>query len=329
MALPTKLVLVISADLPAAWAVNAAAVLGLSMGGRLPVPPAPDAKDASGGLHAGLNPHPVPVLSATPEQLRGLYAKARAREDVVTVGFNEVARQARDYDDYLAALAATPGEEIDFVAVAVFGPRNRVTALTKRFPLHPPEAEPRDSASPGEGQRRAEIWPAAGDRRFSTPATGDERPMLTEILRAQRSTLELKCSGLESELARRSVEPSTLSLLGLVRHLADVERRWFRRVLAGQDAPPLFSSATDPDGDFDGAAPDPEAVAAAWEAWRGEVTFAQAFTAGAPDLDVEGHDDWRGTVSLRWVLIHLIEEYARHNGHADLLRERIDGAVGL
>lgn len=81
--------------------------------------------------------------------------------------------------------------------------------------------------------------------------------MLVDFLGAQRATLELKCGGLDVELSRRSVEPSTLSLLGLVRHLADVERRWFRRVLAGQAAPPLFSSEAVPDGDFDGAAPDP------------------------------------------------------------------------
>ncbi|WP_119729965.1 DinB family protein [Thermomonospora amylolytica] len=151
--------------------------------------------------------------------------------------------------------------------------------------------------------------------------------MLVNVLAAQRATLERKCAGLNAELARRSVEPSTLSLLGLVRHLADVERRWFRHVLAGQDAPARFSSAENPDGDFDGA--EPAAVPAAWQAWREEVAFAESFVAGAPHLDIEGHDAWRGRVSLRWVLIHMIEEYARHNGHADLLRERIDGARGL
>ncbi|MFI6790420.1 DUF664 domain-containing protein [Nonomuraea sp. NPDC050383] len=327
MALPTKLVLVVRADLPAASAVNAAAVLGLSMGGRLPVAPAADAKDASGGLHAGLNPHPVPVLSATPEQLRELYAKASAGEGLVTVGFNEVARRARDYDDYLAALAVTPGDKIDHVAVAVFGPRNRVTALTKRLPLHGPAPERHEAA--GGRRRRGGLFPTADDRRFSTPATGDERWMLMDVLRAQRATLEMKCSGLDAELSRRSVQPSTLSLLGLVRHLTDVERRWFRHVLGGQDAQPLFSSPADPDGDFDGAVADPAVVAAAWEAWRAEVAFADGFVADAPDLDVEGDDAWRGRVSLRWVLIHLIEEYARHNGHADLLRERIDGTIGV
>lgn len=178
--------------------------------------------------------------------------------------------------------------------------------------------------------RRAEMFVAEeDDPRFSGPATGDERRMLVDFLKAQRTTLELKCTGLEAELAHRSVEPSTLSLLGLVRHLADVERRWFRRILAGLDVQPLFSSATDPDGDFDGAVSDPSVVAAAWEAWRAEVAFADRFVAEAPDLDVAGLDAWRGEVSLRWVLIHMVEEYARHNGHADLLRERIDGATGV
>lgn len=178
--------------------------------------------------------------------------------------------------------------------------------------------------------RRAQFFDSAeSEDRFAAPATGDERVLLTDVLAAQRATLELKCAGLDAELALRSVEPSTLSLLGLVRHLADMERRWFRRVLAGQEASALFSSEADPDGDFDGAVSGPGVVAAAWEAWRDEVAFAESFTAAAPDLDVEADDEWRGKVSLRWVLIHMIEEYARHNGHADLLRERIDGAVGI
>ncbi len=177
---------------------------------------------------------------------------------------------------------------------------------------------------------RAELFTApAPDRRFTGPATGDERPLLAGFLADQRATLELKCAGLGTELSRRTVEPSTLSLLGLVRHLADVERRWFRRVLAGEAADPLFSSPDDPDGAFEGATADPDALAAAWSAWHAETAFADHFTARAAHLDVEGHDAWRGTVSLRWVLVHMIEEYARHNGHADLLRERLDGAIGL
>lgn len=169
------------------------------------------------------------------------------------------------------------------------------------------------------------------DPRVDPPTQGDERAMLAGFLRWQRQTLELKCAGFDSvDLARRSVEPSTLSLLGLVRHLADVERGWFRRVMAGQDAPPHFYSKGDPDGDFDGAVADPELVVQAWKTWRAEVAFAERFVAEAPDLDITGKtlDPWRGAMSLRWVLVHMVEEYARHNGHADLLRQRIDGAVG-
>ncbi len=169
------------------------------------------------------------------------------------------------------------------------------------------------------------------DPRAEPPTTGSELATLTGFLGWHRTTLELKCSGLDAEaMARRSVEPSSLSLLGLVRHLAEVERSWFRRLLAGQDAPPLFYSPEDPDGDFDGARPDPAVVAEAWHAWREEVTFAEHFVAAAPSLDMVGKrgDKSRGPMSLRWVLTHMIEEYCRHNGHADLLRERIDGAVG-
>ncbi|MCX4673305.1 DinB family protein [Streptomyces sp. NBC_01381] len=179
-------------------------------------------------------------------------------------------------------------------------------------------------------RRRAEMFvEAERDGRLSARTTGDEREMLADFLTAQRTTLEMKCAGLQRELSRRSVAPSTLSLLGIVRHLAEVERRWFRCVLAGEDAPPLFVSADRPDHDFEGAVPDPAVIAEAWEAWRAEVEFADRFVAGAPDLDVEGEDGWKGKVSLRWVLIHMVEEYARHNGHADLLRERIDGAIGV
>jgi hypothetical protein len=152
-----------------------------------------------------------------------------------------------------------------------------------------------------------------------------ERATLVGYLRDQRLTLELKCSGLDAaNLARRSVAPSNLSLLGLVRHLAEVERTWFRRRMAGLDAPRLFASDADPNSDFDGAVPDPEVVAEAWTTWRAEVAFAERYVAEAPDLDVVGRE---GHV-LREVLVHLIEEYARHNGHADFLRERIDGRVG-
>jgi len=167
------------------------------------------------------------------------------------------------------------------------------------------------------------------DPRVDGPNTADERTTLVDFLRWQRETLELKCAELDAaQMARRSVEPSTMSLLGLVRHMADVERTWFRRVMAGEDAPPLFRSDDDPDGDFDGAVPDPAVVAEAWDAWRAEIASANRFVAEAPDLDVTGDRGRHGPVSLRTVLLHMVEEYARHNGHADLLRERIDGRVG-
>jgi hypothetical protein len=117
-----------------------------------------------------------------------------------------------------------------------------------------------------------------------------------------------------------------MSLLGLVRHLADVERAWFRRTMAGFDAPRLYRGPRD-DGDFDGAVADGAVVALAWRSWRAECAFTDRFIARATSLDVIGDHHGR-PVTLREVVIHLIEEYARHNGHADLLRERIDGRVG-
>jgi hypothetical protein len=154
-----------------------------------------------------------------------------------------------------------------------------------------------------------------------------ERSMLEEWLDYHRATLRLKCAGLDDEqLRRRSCEPSSLSLLGLVRHLTDVERGWFLRGVAGRAAaqvPPLYFSDEDPDGDFDNVgSADPAAGFAAYEQ---AIAEARAATAGA-DLDATF-----GTGkphSVRWVYLHMIEEYARHNGHADLLRERIDGATG-
>ena len=177
--------------------------------------------------------------------------------------------------------------------------------------------------------------PSDDDPREHGPRLGDERTTLVEALRRQRLTLEIKCAGLDAEaMARRAVEPSTMSLLGLVRHLAEGERATFRKLMAGQDVPRLFCSDTDRDGDFDGAAPDPRVVAEAWDAWRAEVDFATRFVAEAPSLDITGddalnqHGSGGGAMSLREVLVGMIEEYARHMGHADLLRERIDGRLG-
>ena len=177
--------------------------------------------------------------------------------------------------------------------------------------------------------------PSDDDPRENGPTLGDERTTLVESLRCQRLTLEMKCSGLDAgAMARRSVEPSTMSLLGLVRHLAEMKHAGFRVLMAGQAVPRLFCSDTDRDGDFDGAVPDPQVVAEAWDAWRAEVDFATRFVAEAPSLDITGddplnqHGSGGGPMSLREVLVGMIEEYARHMGHADLLRERIDGRIG-
>lgn len=132
---PMKMIIALREGLEPALAANAAAVLGLAMGGRLEDSVAPDGKDASGGVHAGLNPHPVPTLVASAGQLSSLHEKASAKEGLVVVGFNEVARRSRTYQEYEAALAATPAEAIAHVGLALFGPRNAVTKLTKRLAL--------------------------------------------------------------------------------------------------------------------------------------------------------------------------------------------------
>jgi uncharacterized damage-inducible protein DinB len=181
-----------------------------------------------------------------------------------------------------------------------------------------------------EPAKRANIFAVDG---AAVPRTGglqqgDERATLLAYLGGQRLTLEVKCGGLgPDELARRSVPPSTMSLLGLVRHLAEVERQWFRQRLAGQAVPLRFQTAAEPDGDFDGAVATAEAVTQAWEAWRAECAFTDRFVE-TRDLGEVFDLPQAGRISLRETLVHLIEEYARHNGHADLLRERIDGRIG-
>ena len=168
----------------------------------------------------------------------------------------------------------------------------------------------------------------ASDPREGATSLGDERATLIEFLRGQRLTLQLKCEGLDAaQLARRSVEPSTMSLLGLVRHMAEVERKWFRQRFAGKDVPNRYQSEAEPDGDFDGAVADQVVIDEAWAAWRDEVAFAEQF-ARETDLNFVGRDGAGNPISLRELLVHMIEEYARHNGHADLLRERIDGRIG-
>lgn len=152
--------------------------------------------------------------------------------------------------------------------------------------------------------------------------------MLEAWLDFHRITLERKCDGLSPEQLRQcAVPPSSLSLLGLVRHMADVERNWFRRALAHEDAPPHYRSEQDSDGAFNQV--DTADVADAFTIWHAECAHAREVVASFPDLDALGRDENRpGRPSVRWVLVHMIEEYSRHNGHADLLREVIDGVVG-
>ncbi|MFJ2902735.1 DinB family protein [Streptomyces sp. NPDC091279] len=164
----------------------------------------------------------------------------------------------------------------------------------------------------------------------SEPATeADERTMLEGWLDYHRQTLALKCEGLtDAQLRTASVAPSTLSLMGLVRHMAEVERSWFRRVLMDEDAGPIYSSDADPDGDF--RLTEADTWAEAYATWQAEIETARLHAARftLDDLSKGRHRRTGEIFNLRWIVTHMIEEYARHNGHADLLRERIDGATG-
>jgi uncharacterized damage-inducible protein DinB len=163
--------------------------------------------------------------------------------------------------------------------------------------------------------------------RIDPPFSADERTMLDTWLDYHRATLELKCEGLtDDQLRERSVPPSKMSLLGLVRHMAEVERNWFRRVLLGEKAPPRFYSKERPDDDFDDLESDTVADTLAF--WRDECEYARKAAASKELDDLAAARRHGDDVTLRWILVHMIEEYARHNGHADLLRERIDGATG-
>ena len=173
------------------------------------------------------------------------------------------------------------------------------------------------------------MWsePGTDPRQHLAPGRG-EREVLAQYLELYRMTLELKCEGLDAaQLASRSVPPSTLSLLGLVRHMARVEHSWWRRVIEGHhELARLYRTDADPDLDFNGTAPDDETVADAWHSWRTEVEHAREIYAGL-DLDalIQVHDE---DVEARDIVVHLVEEYARHCGHADLLRECVDGRTG-
>ena len=165
--------------------------------------------------------------------------------------------------------------------------------------------------------------------RSTPPLNADEGTTLASWLDFYRATLAGKCDGLdEAQLRTASVPPSSLTLLGLVQHMAEVERNWFRRVLTGEAVPPLYESRTTPeghDGGFD--LTDDVTFDVAHADWQREITRARANCA---DRDPSRTSPFMGgQVTLRWIYAHMIAEYARHNGHADLIRERIDGRTGV
>lgn len=153
----------------------------------------------------------------------------------------------------------------------------------------------------------------------------NERAVLLGSLSDRRMTLEMKCAGLNAEqMARRPIPPSDLSLLGLVRHLATVEHYWFRQALAGEESSGLYRNAAGEDQAFAVSA-ELALVEEAWATWRREVVSAKKLVRGIDDLGVVG----RGRpIAVREILVHLVREYAQHLGHADLIRERVDGRVG-
>ncbi|WP_175411775.1 DinB family protein [Streptomyces sp. TRM64462] len=165
----------------------------------------------------------------------------------------------------------------------------------------------------------------ADERKLPDGAAG-EREMLEGWLEFHRATLAVKCQGLDEQQVREaSVPPSDLTLLGLVRHMAEVERGWFRKVMTGEDAGPIYYTDEDRDRDFHPR--EDETWEEAYATWQAEIARSREIaTASLDDLAVGKHR-LSETFNLRWIYTHMIEEYARHNGHADLIRERIDGAT--
>ncbi|MFF3861567.1 DinB family protein [Streptomyces sp. NPDC002209] len=164
------------------------------------------------------------------------------------------------------------------------------------------------------------------DPRIHPSKVADDRASLTSFLDYQRATLAMKCAGLTGEqLKQKAIPTSGLTLLGLVRHAASVERSWFRFIVNAEDVKTPWPGEVD--GTFAEFHVEDADVGEAFGVWREECARARAVAFSFDSLD--DTVDFRGeTISLRYVLTHMIEEYARHNGHADLLREAIDGAVG-
>ncbi|MFF4696150.1 DinB family protein [Streptomyces chattanoogensis] len=170
-----------------------------------------------------------------------------------------------------------------------------------------------------------DMWADPDDdpRNSEGPSPDGELATLQDFLTNYRKTLRMKCEGLDAEqLARRSVPPSTMSLLGLVRHLAEVERDWRNWISEGDPLPKLYGER---DGDFEGAVAEQAVVDAAYSDLEREQAATDAALAEHPDL---GKRVGKDRIAVRELMVHRVEEYARHSGHADLLRERIDGRVG-
>jgi hypothetical protein len=164
--------------------------------------------------------------------------------------------------------------------------------------------------------------------RTEPPAAGDERAVLHGFLDYQRDTLLLKCAGLSPEqLLARSVPPSTLCLLGLVRHLTEVEFGWLQARFAGEPDVEIYGPG---DADLTVAEADERSVADAFALYAQHLARSRRIAAEheLDELTAEAHPETGERFLLRWIITHLIEEYARHNGHADLLREAIDGRIG-
>ncbi len=160
------------------------------------------------------------------------------------------------------------------------------------------------------------------------PLNADERTTLESWLDFHRATLAMKCEGLDdAQAAIASAPPSGLTVTGLVQHMAEVERNWFRRVFAGESAPPIHDPQADPDGPDGGfEVTDGSTLHEALATWRAEIARARERCAGRALTDTGRFMEQ--DVNLRWIYVHMIEEYARHNGHADLIRERINGVTG-
>lgn len=168
--------------------------------------------------------------------------------------------------------------------------------------------------------------------RTEVPLSGDERAMLNAFLDAQRDTLAWKVSGLSPEqLKKAAVPPSPLTLLGLLRHLTEVEYFWMEAILLGEGSHlGMYSGVANPaDGDRAWTDLDSHPMDEVMRHWKEACEASRRNAACLPDLDAPAAHLWDGEpVSLRWITVHMIREYARHIGHADFLRERIDGATG-